>query len=71
MSVLINRTLSVGDLNSDDQVDVDDLLQLLGVWGPCESCAEDFGSDGAVDIDDLLELLGNWDASEKAATTPR
>ena len=54
-----------GDVNGDLVVDVADLLQLLGAWGPCAdpcppTCAEDINGDCAVDVTDLLELLANW-----------
>ncbi|MCZ6836450.1 MAG: right-handed parallel beta-helix repeat-containing protein [Planctomycetota bacterium] len=53
----------VSDLNSDDFVDVLDLLALLGAWGPCPGdrfCPEDINGDGSVDVTDLLTLLGDW-----------
>jgi len=49
-----------GDINEDGFVDVDDLLALLGVWGPCVDCPEDIDNSGEVDVSDLLTLLGNW-----------
>lgn len=49
-----------GDLNNDGVVNVSDLLQLLGVWGPCTDCVEDITGDGVVDVSDLLLLLSNW-----------
>jgi len=50
------------DLNCDGEVDVVDLLQLLGAWGPCEGCEEDLDGSGVVDVLDLLQLLGSWGA---------
>ncbi len=54
-----------GDLNNDGFVDVIDLLQLLGAWGPCPLpcvpyCVPDINHDCAVDVVDLLEVLGHW-----------
>jgi len=49
-----------GDLNGDGSVGVDDLLQLLAAWGPCDSCIEDLNGDGAIGIDDLLYMLSLW-----------
>lgn len=56
-------TECTGDLNEDDQVDVDDLFLLLAAWGPCDDpddCPADLNNDGSVDIDDLFLLLANW-----------
>jgi hypothetical protein len=50
----------VGDTNNDNEVNVTDLLNLLGVWGPCAGCPEDFNDDDEVNVTDLLALLGNW-----------
>ncbi len=54
-----------GDLDSDGDVDVSDLLALLGAWGPCPgpcppACVADIDGDCAVGVIDLLVLLGNW-----------
>lgn len=45
-----------GDNNGN--VDVADLLQLLGDWGAASPC--DFDGDGAGSVADLLKMLGNW-----------
>ena len=52
------------DVNGDGNVDVEDLLELIAVWGPCESCAADFDANGMVDIGDLLLLIGAWGSCE-------
>lgn len=54
----------VADLNGDCQVDVLDLLILLGAWGTCPArgdCPADINGSGGVDVQDLLMLLGDWD----------
>ncbi|HRP63525.1 MAG TPA: hypothetical protein PK400_09555, partial [Phycisphaerales bacterium] len=51
-----------GDLDANGQVDVLDLLALLGAWGPCTGCPADLNLDGTVDVQDLLILLGAWGA---------
>lgn len=50
----------VGDLNSDNSVDVSDLLLLFGSWGPCPGCPADLNGDNSVDVSDLLLLFGAW-----------
>ena len=49
-----------GDINADGLVDIDDLLLLLGAWGPCLGCPEDVNGDDVVDVNDLLIVLANW-----------
>jgi len=49
----------------DGTVDTQDLLALLGDFGPCgsgEDCPADLNGDGTVDTVDLLTLLSNWGA---------
>jgi hypothetical protein len=48
------------DLDGSGVVDVSDLLQLLGAWGPCTGCVEDLDGSGSVDVSDLLTLLATW-----------
>ena len=51
------------DFDNSGNVDVKDLLFLLGVWGPCPpkgDCPADFDNSGNVDVKDLLFLLGAW-----------
>lgn len=48
------------DFDCSGAVDVTDLLQLLGAWGPCPGCLEDLNGDGIVNVSDLLQLLSRW-----------
>jgi hypothetical protein len=51
------------DVNNDGQVNTDDLLAVLAVWGPCSPpCPEDINGDGLVDVNDILILIGAWSA---------
>ncbi|MFN0060584.1 MAG: hypothetical protein ACKVX7_19175 [Planctomycetota bacterium] len=47
----------LGDIDLDDEVDVHDLLLLLGSLGPCPDCAADLNGNGVVNIQDLLMLV--------------
>jgi hypothetical protein len=49
-----------GDIDGSGQVGFDDLVLLLGVWGPCGGCAADLDGSGDVGFDDLVLLLGTW-----------
>ena len=46
-----------GDLNSDGQITVADLLLVLSEFGCTESCMTDVNGDGTVTVQDILELL--------------
>ena len=48
------------DIDGSGVVDVLDLLQVLGEWGPCAPCTADVNGDGVVDVLDLLQVLGDW-----------
>jgi len=51
------------DLNDSGAVDVNDLLTMLGDWGPCSGCGEcpsDVNKDGNIGVSDLLGLLAAW-----------
>ncbi len=54
---------SCADITGDGQVGVDDLLWLLGSWGPCTwpyVCPADLNGDCVIGVVDLLILLGSW-----------
>lgn len=48
------------DVDADGMVGINDLLTLLGAWGPCPACLADVNGDGNVGITDLLMLLADW-----------
>ncbi len=54
--------IRLGDINGDGVVGINDFLDLLADWGPCEPgcCLADLDIDGDVGITDFLLLLGNW-----------
>jgi predicted outer membrane repeat protein len=57
----------LGDFDSDYDVNVVDLLGLIGDWGACEigyPCPGDFNDDGYVDVTDLLMVVGKWGPCE-------
>ena len=51
-----------GDVNFDGQVDVTDLLSVIGAFGalPPGGPPADFNGDFVVDVTDLLIVIGNW-----------
>lgn len=52
----------LGDINQDNEVDVADLLLVIGAWG--NSGEADIDGDGTVNVADLLILIGAWGACE-------
>lgn len=51
------------DVNGDGVVNTDDLLAVLGAWGPCSPpCPADINGDGVVNVNDILDLIGAWSA---------
>ena len=48
------------DINGDGIVNVSDLLQLIGAWGPCSGCDEDIDDSGEVNVSDLLTVIAAW-----------
>jgi hypothetical protein len=48
------------DLDTDCEVGITDLLDLLAAWGPNPGHPADFNHDGDVGINDLLDLLAGW-----------
>ena len=50
------------DTNNDGNVNVTDLLAVIGAWGTCAGCAADTNDDGQVNVTDLLAVIGAWGA---------
>ncbi len=54
-----------GDLTGDEQVNIDDIFAVLGLWGDCPDpcppyCTGDLTEDCTVNIDDVFSILGMW-----------
>ena len=47
-------------MNYSGEVDIDDVFDILWVWGTCEDCPEDVNDDGLVDIDDVFATFYLW-----------
>jgi hypothetical protein len=51
------------DINGDQQVNVTDLLAVIGGWGACGNpCPADVNGDLQVNVTDLLAVIGAWGA---------
>ncbi len=53
------------DLTGDEQVNIDDIFAVLGLWGACPDpcppyCTGDLTEDCTVNIDDIFAILGLW-----------
>jgi hypothetical protein len=57
--VIVAPNACPSDINGDNNVDVSDLLMVIGVWGETGSTA-DVNGDGVVNVSDLLMVVGNW-----------
>lgn len=65
VQLTVNAPSLPGDANCDGLVNIEDLLDAIGSWGPCPdpcppSCPSDHDGDCAVGVNDLLIVLGNW-----------
>ena len=56
----VNPCSCPGDVTHNGVVDIDDLLAVIGAWGPCAGCAADCTHNCVVDIDDLLAVITDW-----------
>jgi enterochelin esterase-like enzyme len=58
---------SLGDVDGDGVVNIDDLLGVINAWGACPSppqaCPADQDGSDSVDLDDLLVVLNNWSSA--------
>ena len=56
--------LCLGDVAPDGNVGFEDVIVLLGQWGPCpppeEDCIADLDEDRVVGMNDLLIVFANW-----------
>lgn len=57
---VINGTAVPGDCDGDGVCDVNDILILIGSWGPCSGCPADLNGDGVVNVDDVLLILSYY-----------
>ena len=48
------------DVTGDGIIDTNDVLAVLGDWGPCSGCDADTNDDDIVDVNDVLAVLGCW-----------
>jgi T5SS/PEP-CTERM-associated repeat protein len=55
---------SLGDIDGDGAIDINDLLAVISAWGACPApprpCPADLDCDSAVSINDLLIVISNW-----------
>ena len=56
---LVVQPACEGDVNSDGQVDVLDLLAVIAAWGN-PGGEEDVNEDGIVNVLDLLAVIAVW-----------
>jgi hypothetical protein len=60
----LSTCFAPADLNIDGVVNIDDLLGVIGAWGPCATpagqCIPDINFDSVVNVDDLLALINSW-----------
>ncbi len=57
------------DITGDEQVNIDDIFAVLGLWGNCPApcppyCTGDLTEDCTVNIDDIFAILGQWGPCE-------
>jgi len=63
-------THCLGDFNESKDVGFQDLLVILGAWGPCVDCEWDLDGNDDIGFGDVLILLNAWGpCSENCGTT--
>jgi hypothetical protein len=64
LTVRFGPANAAADVDGDGAVGFNDLVILLGTWGPCavppDTCDADLDGDGAVGFTDLSQLLAAW-----------
>lgn len=48
------------DLTGNGFTEVDDLLNVINNWGPCQDCPADITLNGEINVDDLLMVINAW-----------
>jgi hypothetical protein len=51
------------DVDGDGTIGVNDILEIIGSWGPCIGCPADVDGSGEVDVDDVLAVISAWGQS--------
>ena len=59
-----NCLADIAPAGGDGSVNVNDLLQVINNWGPCQGCPADIVSDGSVNLSDLLAVIDDWGLCE-------
>ena len=62
IAIIPGPVVCLADITGDGNVNVTDLLSLLGAWGPNPGHPADINDDGNVNVTDLLALLAAWGA---------
>ena len=62
--VTVVEPMCAVDVNNDGEVNVLDLIAVIGAWGICDDppaiCPADTNRDGVVDVLDLIAVIKGW-----------